>query len=122
MTTRRANGFTRLAAGLSMAVLSAGPAFAQSISVQGNQRVDADTIRSYFAGERLDQAGIDRGVRAMYNSGMFSDVRVQRVGGGIVVRVSENNVVNRVTLSGNSRTSSSQSCRPVRAGRTIRRS
>ncbi len=108
MTTRRANSFKRLAAGLSMAVISAAPAFAQSISVQGNQRVDADTIRSYFAGERLDQAGIDRGVRAMYNSGMFSDVRVQRVGGGIVVRVTENNVVNRVTLAGNSRVKSDQ--------------
>jgi outer membrane protein insertion porin family len=39
---------------------------------------------------------------------MFSDVRVQRVGGGIVVRVSENSVVNRVTLSGNSRVKSDQ--------------
>jgi outer membrane protein insertion porin family len=91
-----------------MAVAATSPAFAQSITVQGNQRVDAETIRSYFAGERLDQAGIDRGVRAMYNSGMFSDVRVQRVGGGIIVRVSENSVVNRVTLSGNSRVKSDQ--------------
>ncbi|MGL4241833.1 MAG: outer membrane protein assembly factor BamA [Beijerinckiaceae bacterium] len=108
MTTRYVPRLARLAAGLSMAALAASPAFAQSITVQGNQRVDADTIRSYFSGERLDQAGIDRGVRAMYNSGMFSDVRVQRVGGGLIVRVSENSVVNRVTLSGNSRVKSDQ--------------
>jgi outer membrane protein insertion porin family len=108
MTTRFVQRFARLAAGLSMATLAASPAFAQAITVQGNQRVDADTIRSYFAGERLDQAGIDRGVRAMYNSGMFSDVRVQRSGGGLIVRVSENSIVNRVTLSGNSRVKSDQ--------------
>jgi outer membrane protein insertion porin family len=108
MTTRHVQRFARLAAGLSMVVLAASPAFAQSITVQGNQRVDADTIRSYFTGERLDQAGIDRGVRAMYNSGAFSNVRVRRVGGGIVVSVVENSVVNRVTLSGNSRVKSDQ--------------
>ncbi len=108
MTTRLVPRLVRLAAGLSMAAVAATPAFAQSITVQGNQRVDADTIRSYFSGERLDREGIDRGVRAMYNSGMFSNVRVQRVGGGIVVNVSENSVVNRVTLTGNSRVKSDQ--------------
>jgi outer membrane protein insertion porin family len=108
MTTRHVLRLKRLAAGVTMAVAAASPAFAQSITVQGNQRVDSETVRSYFAGERLDQAGIDRGVRAMYNSGLFSDVRVQRVGGGIIVRVTENSTVNRVTLSGNSRVKSDQ--------------
>jgi outer membrane protein insertion porin family len=108
MTSRKSNRLARLVAGLSLSALAASPAFAQSITVQGNQRVDSETIRSYFAGERLDQAGIDRGVRAMYNSGMFSDVRVRRTGGGIVVSVSENSIVNRVTLSGNSRVKADQ--------------
>jgi outer membrane protein insertion porin family len=108
MTSRTGKRIARLVAGLTLSAVAASPAFAQSITVQGNQRVDAETIRSYFAGERLDQAGIDRGVRAMYNSGMFSDVRVRRVGGGIVISVSENAVVNRVTLSGNSRVKSDQ--------------
>jgi outer membrane protein insertion porin family len=108
MTSRHSKHFARLVAGISLSVMAAMPAFAQTITVQGNQRVDTDTIRSYFAGESLDQAGIDRGVRAMYNSGMFSDVRVRRAGGGIVISVSENSIVNRVTLSGNSRVKSDQ--------------
>jgi outer membrane protein insertion porin family len=103
-----ASRLSSLALGVGMAMIAALPAFAQTISVQGNQRVDADTVRSYFTGERLDQAGIDRAVRGMYNSGMFSDVRVSRTGGGIVVRVVENSVVNRVTLSGNSKVKSDQ--------------
>jgi outer membrane protein insertion porin family len=108
MKMKKSSRIASLTIGLGMAALAASPALAQSITVQGNQRVDAETIRSYFSGERLDQAGIDRAVRAMYNSGMFSNVRVTRTGGGVVVSVVENSVVNRVTLSGNSRVKSDQ--------------
>jgi outer membrane protein insertion porin family len=100
--------FAAFALGLGMSAILSSAAFAQAIVVQGNQRVDTETVRSYFSGERLDQAGIDRAVRSMYNSGQFSDVRVSRSGGNIVVRVVENSVVNRVTLSGNSRVKADQ--------------
>ena len=103
-----ASRLSSLAAGICMATILVAPALAQSITVQGNQRVDTDTVRSYFSGETLDQPGIDRVVRAMLNSGLFSDVRVSRAGGGLVVRVVENSVVNQVTLSGNSRVKSDQ--------------
>ena len=49
-----------------------------SIVVQGNQRVDADTIRSYFRpgpGGRLDAFQIDEGVKALYATGLFQDIR-----------------------------------------------
>jgi outer membrane protein insertion porin family len=108
MMTKLGTRLTGLAAGICIAAVVATPALAQSIVVQGNQRVDADTVRSYFTGEKLDKAGIDRAVRGMYNSGAFSDVRVSRAGGNIVVRVVENSIVNRVTLSGNSKVKSDQ--------------
>ncbi|MFD1701640.1 outer membrane protein assembly factor BamA [Methylopila henanensis] len=76
---------------------------ASSIVVRGNQRVDAETVRSYFTGGPLDQARIDEGIRGLYASGLFSDVRVSRSGGGIVVSVSENQVINRVAFEGNSK-------------------
>jgi outer membrane protein insertion porin family len=108
MTMTHSQRLARLTGGLVLSVMIAFPAFAQSITVQGNQRVDAETVRSYFAGESTDQAGIDRAVKAMYSSGQFSDVRVSRAGGAIVVRVTENSIVNRVTVSGNSRVKSDQ--------------
>jgi outer membrane protein insertion porin family len=98
----------RIAATLAMTTMLVIPAMAQSIQVRGNQRVDAETVRSYFSGERLDQDGIDRAVRAMYNSGQFSDVRVSRSGGNLIVSVRENSVVNSVTLNGNSKVKSDQ--------------
>lgn len=96
-----------MVAGAGMGVLSASPAQAQSasgITVRGNQRVDAETIRSYFTGRGpLTQPVIDEGIRGLYASGLFSDVHVSRAGGGIVVAVSENQVINRVAFEGNSK-------------------
>lgn len=82
----------------------AGPVAAQTIVVQGSQRVDAETIRSYFAG--TDQARINQGVRDLYSTGLFSDVRVRRDGGRLIVQVTENNVINRVAFEGNSKVKS----------------
>jgi outer membrane protein insertion porin family len=82
-----------------------GIAFAQNISVRGNTRIEADSIRQYFIpapGERLTQAKIDQGVKDLYGTGLFSNVRVTRSGGGITVTVSENSVINRVRFEGNS--------------------
>lgn len=78
-------------------VLSAsGAALAQSVVVEGNRRVEAATIRSYVAGNDLEQARRD-----LVATGLFSDVRVSRQGGNVVVRVVENNVINRVAFEGN---------------------
>lgn len=77
------------------------PAYAQSIIVQGSQRVEAETIRNYFRGS--DQARINEAVKDLYATGLFSDVQVSRQGSSIVVRVVENQMVNRVAFEGNSR-------------------
>ena len=51
---------------------------AAGVSVQGNKRVDSETIGGYFTG--TDQASINKGVKDLYATGLFSDVRVSRVG------------------------------------------
>ena len=89
--------------------LSAGVTHAQgmtvgSIVVQGNQRVEADTIRSYFRpgpGGRLDAFQIDDGVKALYATGLFQDVRPSMQGGRLIIFVVENPVINRIAFEGN---------------------
>ncbi len=76
-----------------------GAAQAQQIVVQGNQRVDADTIRSYVTGTASGSAEEAR--RNLLASGMFSDVKVSQGGGRTVVTVRENNLINRVVFEGN---------------------
>ncbi len=77
----------------------------QSISVEGNRRVEVETIRSYFKpgpGGRLDQAAIDDGLKALIETGLFQDVRINRgAGGQIIVSVVENPVIGRIAFEGN---------------------
>ncbi len=86
---------------------TAGTAIAQSadsIVVEGNRRVEADTIRSYFRpgpGQRLDAAKIDEALKALYATGLFQDVRIRQAGGRVIVTVVENAVINRVAFEGN---------------------
>src|SRR6266702_434927 len=77
----------------------------QSISVEGNRRVEVETIRSYFKpgpGGRLDQGAIDDGLKALIETGLFQDVKINRGSGGqIIVSVVENPVIGRIAFEGN---------------------
>src|SRR4051812_36019824 len=84
---------------------------ASQIVVEGNKRVEADTIRSYFragGGDRLDAARIDAALKALYGTGLFQDVRINPAGGRLVVTVVENPVVNRVAFEGNKKAKDEQ--------------
>jgi outer membrane protein insertion porin family len=79
---------------------------ANSIVVEGNRRVEADTVRSYFKvapGEHLDAAKIDAALKALYASGLFEDVRISQSGGHLVVTVVEAPVIDRLAFEGNHR-------------------
>ena len=80
-----------------MLTLTESAAMAQSVVVQGNRRVDAETIRGYVA-----RGGSPEQIRQeLAASGMFSSVSVTRRGSQTIVRVSENNSVNNVAFEGN---------------------
>ncbi len=91
----------RVSLALGFLVVAATAAAAEGISVEGNRRVDSETIAAYFHG--TDQAAVNKGVKDLYATGLFSDVRVRREGGRLVVQVAENNVINRVVFEGNSK-------------------
>src|SRR5580692_6699800 len=87
--------------------LVSSPVAAQTVSsieVQGNRRVEIETIRSYFKGDangRLDQGAIDDGLKALIETGLFQDVKINHVGSRLVVVVVENPVISRVIFEGN---------------------
>src|SRR3979490_482495 len=96
------------------AVIIASPAVAQAVSsiqVEGNRRVEVETIRSYFKpgpGGRLDQARIDDGLKALIETGLFQDVKINSAGGRIVVTVIENPVIGRIAFEGNKKVKDEQ--------------
>jgi outer membrane protein insertion porin family len=99
-----------LAAGLLALVFAGAPAAAQGaradIVVEGNHRVEADTVRSYFHGNpgaRLDAAEIDAALKTLYASGLFEDVRIRQADGRVIVTVVEAPVINKIAFEGNKR-------------------
>jgi outer membrane protein insertion porin family len=100
---------------IAVSIGTAGVSVAQSaqtrIDVEGNRRVEADTIRSYFrvgGSERLDSAKIDAALKALYATGLFQDVRITPGNGRILVSVVENPVINRVAFEGNKKVKDEQ--------------
>ncbi|WP_292252341.1 outer membrane protein assembly factor BamA, partial [Mesorhizobium sp.] len=74
------------------------------VEVSGNQRVDAETIRNYITikpGKPFSSSDIDDAVKALFGTGLFSDVQINQVGSSLVVKVSEYKVVNQVLFQGN---------------------
>jgi outer membrane protein insertion porin family len=100
-------GGVSIATSLPLVLLPRPAAAAQAtdmIVVEGNRRVEAETVRSYFkAGPngQFDQVALDDGLKALIETGLFQDVKVNRAGGHIVVSVVENAVIGRVAFEGN---------------------
>ncbi|HMK79576.1 MAG TPA: outer membrane protein assembly factor BamA [Xanthobacteraceae bacterium] len=72
-----------------------------AIKVTGNKRVDADTVRSYFHG--LSAEALDAGVKALYATNLFADVRVAQHDGHVEIIVEENRLLGRVAFEGNTK-------------------
>jgi outer membrane protein insertion porin family len=100
------------------AILAFGtPAYAQrgaapgagtitGIQIQGNVRSEPETIRSYLqlkVGEPFEAAAADRSLKALFATGLFSDVVIEMQGSTLVVKVTENPIINRVAFEGNSK-------------------
>jgi outer membrane protein insertion porin family len=95
-----------LGSGSAAAQQADGGAAATSIVVEGNRRVEAETIRSYFKvapGERVDAAKVDSALKALYASGLFQDIRISQQGGRLIVTVVEAPVIDRLAFEGNNK-------------------
>jgi len=78
----------------------------QEIRIEGMQRVEADTVKSYLQiqpGDAYDAQKADASLKALYATGLFSDVTMRREGTALIVHVVENPVINRIAFEGNSK-------------------
>jgi outer membrane protein insertion porin family len=83
------------------AFVSAAPAFAQQVVVEG-AKIDPSTIKPYFTG--TDRASLDRGVDDLKATGLYSSVSAKLVDGKIVVTLGGGTqIINRVAFEGNSK-------------------
>ena len=78
----------------------------ERIVVEGNRRVEASTVRSYFrasANGRYDEAARDAGLKALIETRLFDKVSVDRSGEKLVVHVHEAPILGKVAFEGNKR-------------------
>ncbi|WP_291842535.1 outer membrane protein assembly factor BamA [Maricaulis sp.] len=82
---------------------AAAPTIRQ-ILVEGNQRVEVDTVLSYLLlqpGQPFDSRLVNLSIQTLMATGLFSDVQMEDRGEVVIVRVQENPIINRVILEGN---------------------
>ncbi|HVA35455.1 MAG TPA: POTRA domain-containing protein, partial [Stellaceae bacterium] len=80
----------------------------QEIRIEGTQRVEPETVRSYMQigpGDKFDPQRLDQSLKSLFATGLFSDVTLRREGDTLIVHVVENPVINRVAFEGNSKLS-----------------
>lgn len=85
---------------------SGSQAIVREIRIEGTQRIEPETVRSYMRvnpGDRFDPARLDRSLKNLFSSGLFADVTLRREGETLVVTVVENPIINRIAFEGNDR-------------------
>ncbi len=95
-----------LATGFGLPVLAqaAEPFVASDIRVDGLQRISSGTVFTYLPvnrGDTVDDAKVGESIRALYHTGFFEDVQVDRQGSILVVKVKERPAINKLTVTGN---------------------
>ena len=104
-------GFALIVA-VALTLLSSPASFAQSdliaeISVTGNRRIPAETIRARIfsrAGDVYDASALERDFNSLWNTGYFEDIRFTREetpkGWRIIVQVKEKPTIREINYVG----------------------
>ncbi len=75
------------------------------ILVEGNQRIETRTVLSYLLvepGDSFDSERLDLSLKTLFATQLFADVLFEKNGSELIVRVSENPIINQVIFEGNS--------------------
>ncbi|HLM54422.1 MAG TPA: outer membrane protein assembly factor BamA [Pseudoxanthomonas sp.] len=83
---------------------AAGGFTASDVRIDGLRRISTGTVLTYLPIERGDTVDATRAgeaIRALYKTGFFEDVRLDRQGDILVITVTERPAINKLTLTGN---------------------
>ena len=74
------------------------------ILIEGNQRVEEDTIYLYInisKGDSFDSDKLNNALKSLFSTGFFSDVKIVKDDSVLIIKVIENPIVNRVVFESN---------------------
>ncbi|MDJ0607477.1 MAG: outer membrane protein assembly factor BamA [Kiloniellales bacterium] len=78
----------------------------EEVRVEGTQRIEPETVRSYLRlnpGDPFDLIRLDQSLKSIFSTGLFADVTLRRERNALIVTVVENPIVNRIAFEGNER-------------------
>jgi outer membrane protein insertion porin family len=90
--------------GAALAFISSAGHANEAIDVEGNRRIDAETVRSYFHATpegHYDAAALDAALKALVATNLFEKVTIDHAGERLVVHLTEAKVIDRVAFEGN---------------------
>lgn len=102
--SRAARWSACLALGLLMQVAVAEDFIVDDIRVNGLRRISPGTVFNYLPitiGDRVDEKRTQEAVRALFKTGFFKDVKLEREGDVLVVQVIERESIADITFKGN---------------------
>lgn len=95
---------------LSLVLISSkAPAFdvftIKDIRLEGLRRIAAGTVFNYLplkVGDQLDPSKSSAAITALFKTGLFKDIRLERDGNVLIVRLEEQPAISKITFTGNS--------------------
>ena len=102
--TRVSPWWVGLVAGLALQSVQADDFVVDDIRVTGLHRIAPGTVFNYLPvtiGDRVDEKRTQEAVRALYKTGFFKDVKLERDGDVLVVTVQERESIADITFKGN---------------------
>ena len=95
-----------------MLIFSTGSLFAGTIvddfEVEGNQRLEKNTILSYLPfekGDEISNSDINKALKALYKTGFFDDVQVDLDGQTVRIKLKERPIISSISFEGNKKVS-----------------
>jgi outer membrane protein insertion porin family len=76
----------------------------RQIRITGTQRIEPSTVMNYLdvkVGDKMTQDTLDRALKSLFATGLFSDVVLRQKDGDLEVHVTENPVINEIAFEGN---------------------
>jgi len=76
----------------------------KEVVVEGAQRIEPETVRSYLRiqpGDSFEPSRVNRSLKNLFSTGLFADVSIEMRGADLIVSVVENPVINQIAFEGN---------------------
>lgn len=91
---------------IACSLINAETAFSaiSAVEIKGNERIETATVLSdikIHAGEDVTQAQLDEAARKLFDTGYFSDVKINQSGNKVIIAVVENPIVNQLVFENN---------------------